>query len=118
MDGGALLHHFGTQFLKELVADNWRESFYSGGIATATGAEYNAITDERAATAERTNQAQEHRELYEAHHEPDTLDILPYVLVQPAKLRAAKENAEAEEQRHLRDKVDAWNRKVAAESCM
>jgi len=67
------------------------------------------------------NQAQEHRKLYEAHHEPDTLDMLlalPYVLVPPAKLRAVEEKAVAEEQRRLRDKVDAWNRKVAAESCM
>jgi hypothetical protein len=61
---------------------------------------------------------QERQEPCEARDEPDTLDMLPYILVPPnelqAMLRAAKEKAEAAEQRRVQDKVEAWNKQVAA----
>jgi hypothetical protein len=89
---------------------------------TAAHAARKAITDERAAATKRTESEAQERQRCEARHVPDTLDILmtlPYILVPPnelqAMLRAAKEKAEAAEQRQERDKVDAWNRQVIAE---
>ena len=111
----AVLHNFGTQELKDAVSKVWKDSFDSGGIMTGVGADHKVITD---ASEWTLNQSQGRQEHYEAHNGPDTFDMLlalPYVLVSPAMFRAAKENAEAKEQRHVWDKVDAWCRQVTAE---
>jgi hypothetical protein len=73
------------------------------------------MTDEQATAMERTqNQVQGRQTLYEAHHGPDTFDMLmtlPYIMVPrnelQAMLRGAKEKAEAEEQRRVQEKVNA-----------
>jgi len=111
----AVLHNFGTQELKDAVSKIRKDSFDSGGIMTGVGADHEVITD---ASEQTLNQTQGHQERYEAHNGPDTFDVLlalPYVLVSPVMFRAAKENAEAKEQRHIWDKVDAWRKQVTAE---
>ena len=111
----AVLHNFGTQELKDAVSKVWKDSFGSGEVMTGVGADHKVITG----ASERTlNQTQTCQERHEAHNGPDTFDMLlalPYVLVSPVMLRAAKENADAKEQRHVWDKVDAWCRQVTAE---
>jgi len=119
---GAVLHHFGTQTLKDDVAATWKDTFYPDGVMTAADADYKAIMDERAAAAKRAwNQAQERGTRYEARGGPDTLDMLmalPYILVprneMQAVLREAKEKAEATEQRHVQEKVDTWMKQITA----
>jgi len=106
----AVLYNFGTQEVKDALTKVWKDSFYPGGIMTGADADHKVIIDEQA-----LDNAQEH---YEADHGPDTFDMLlalPYVLVSPATLRAAKDNAEAAEQRRVRDKVNAWRSQVTAE---
>ena len=108
----AVLHNFSTQELKDAVSKVWKDSFDSGGIMTGV---HKVITD---ASEWPLNQTRGRQERYEAHNGPDTFDMLlalPYVLVSPVTFRAAKENAEAKEQRHVWDKVDAWCRQVTAE---
>ena len=98
-----LLHIFGTQKLKDAVAKVWKDSFNPGGIMT--GADANHKHDEVT-----VNQAQERQERYAAHNCPDIFDMLlalPYVLVSPETLRAAKDNAETAERSPVRDKIDA-----------
>ena len=113
---GAVLHNFGTQELKEAVTKNWRDTFYPGGIKTAADTAHEVTMGDKAAAMKRgLNEAQERQEHNEAHHVPDMFDMLltlPYVLVPPATLRAAKEKAEAMEQRRVRDEVDAWTSQV------
>jgi hypothetical protein len=100
---GAVLHHFGTQTLKDEVAATWKDT-------------YNVNTDERVAAAKRSrNQAEEREARYEASGGPDTLDMLmalPYILVPrnelQAVMREAKEKAEANEQRRVQEKVNTW----------
>ena len=107
---GAVLHNFGTKELKDTVTKRWRDTFYPGGIITATDAAHEVIIGEQTTATTRTpDQAQERQEHDEAHPGPDVFDMLltlPYVLVPPATLRAAKEKAETAEQRHVRDEVD------------
>ncbi len=52
----AVLHHFGTQTLKDEVAATWKDTFDPGGVMAAADANYKVITDERSAAA---NRAQE-----------------------------------------------------------
>jgi hypothetical protein len=114
---GAVLHHFGTQTLKDEVAATWKDTFYPGGVITAADADYKVTTDERAAAAKRSrNQAR-----YEARGGPDTLDMLialPYILIPPNELQAvrreAKEKAEANEQRRVQEKVNTWRKQMTA----
>jgi hypothetical protein len=105
---GAVLHHFGTQTLKDEVVATWKDTFYPGGVMTAADA------------AKRSrNQAQERGARYEARGGPDTLDMLmalPYILVPPNELQAvmreAKEKAEANEQRRVQEKVNTWMKQM------
>jgi len=112
----AVLHNFGTQELKDAVTKNWRDTFYPGGIETAADAAHEVITGEQAAaTKGALDQAQERQEHDDAHDGPDVFNMLltlPYVLVPPATLRAAKEKADDAERRRLRDEVDAWTSQV------
>ncbi|KAJ3516063.1 hypothetical protein NLJ89_g1358 [Agrocybe chaxingu] len=122
---GAVLHHFGTQTLKDEVAATWKDAFYPGGVMTAAHAGCNAITDERPDTAKRTqSQAQEraaHRE--EARGAPDAFDMLmtlPYIMVPrrelKATLREAEEKAKATEQRRVQEKVRTWRKQLPADT--
>ena len=109
-----VLHHFGTQTLKDVVAATWMDTFYPGGVTDQAHAE--ALTD----SEERTQKhAQARQTRYEARTVPDTFDMLlalPYILVPrnelQATLREAKEKAGATEQRRVQEKVDAWNRQI------
>ncbi|KAF8063516.1 hypothetical protein FPV67DRAFT_1421234 [Lyophyllum atratum] len=105
-----VLHHFGTQMLKDVLFATWKDTFYPGGVKDQLHAERNSITDEQALA----RQARRY-----ARAGPDTFDMLlalPYILVPPNEQRAmsreAKEKAAAEEQRRVQEKVDAWNRQV------
>ncbi len=117
---GAVLHHFGTQTLKEVITTTW-EDIYSR-VITVVPADPKAFTDEHDTAVERTQiRAQEHRALDEAHCGPDIFDmlmILPYCMVPPDELQAAmrevRERAEAEEQRHVQEKVEEWVKQVNA----
>jgi len=109
----AVLHNFGTQELRDAVTKVWEDSFDPDEIITGVDTDHKVNTDERT-----LNQTQERQEHYEAFNGPDTFDMLlalPYVLVPPAMARAAKEKAEAEEQRRVWDKVDTWCRQVTTE---
>jgi len=120
----AVLHNFGTQELKDGVAATWKNIFYPGGVRTSTKADYKAVTDERATAMERTqSQAQERTARYETRSGPDILDILmtlPYILVPQNELqamsRAAKEKAEAAEQKRVHEKVDTWMCQITSDS--
>jgi hypothetical protein len=89
---GAVLHHFGTQILKDEVVATWKETFYPSGVMTTAHADYKVITDERAATMERTqNQTHDRKARYEARGSPDTFDMLmtlPYIMVPRNELQA------------------------------
>lgn len=118
----AVLHHFGTQRLKDGVAATWKDIFYPNGVRTSAHADYKAITDERSTATERTqNQAQERMARYETRSGPNILDILmtlPYIMVPQnelqAMLSAAREKAEAAEQRRVQEKVDTWINQITS----
>jgi hypothetical protein len=118
---GAVLHHFGTQILKDEAVATWKGTFYPGGVMTTAHVDYKVITNERAAAAEKArNQTQDRKARYEARGGPDTLDMLmtlPYIMVPrnklPDMLREAKAKAEATEQRRVQEKVDTWMKQIA-----
>ncbi|KDR76447.1 hypothetical protein GALMADRAFT_446224 [Galerina marginata CBS 339.88] len=106
---GAVLHHFGTQALKTVLTETWMDTFYPNGVL-----------DQAQAELKKQKQVQECQAHYERRAVPDTFDMLmmlPYVLTEPNKLRAtlreAKEKAAAEEQKHIQEKVDTWQRQVS-----
>ncbi len=96
---GAVLHHFGTQTLKDEVAVTWKDIYR---------------VDEISAAAKKA-QKQERKARYQAQAGPDTFDMLmtlPYIRVPRNELEAvfkeAEEKAQATEQRRAREKVDTW----------
>ncbi|KAH9026840.1 hypothetical protein EDB85DRAFT_1978191 [Lactarius pseudohatsudake] len=100
-----ILHHFGTKIVKDRIIQEWTDSLYP-------------VTDGHAATSERIPAQHERRV---NHRRPDTMDILmalPYILVPPdmlrAEMRAAKEEAEAAEQRCVQERVEGWIKQVNA----
>ena len=104
---GAVLHHFGTQTLKDEVTVTWKDI-------------YRVIVDEKSAAAKKV-QKQEREARYQAHAFPDAFDMLmflPYIKVPTNDLEAAfmeaEEKAEAMEQRRAREKVDAWMKQSSA----
>jgi hypothetical protein len=94
---GVVLHHFGTQTLKDGIATTWKDTF--------------SIDEQVVAT-------ESQRQEYEACHNHDELDTfdmlitLPYIMVPPdelqAVLRETREEKEAAEQRCVKEKVDQW----------
>ena len=120
---GAVLAHFSTPTLKDVVSKSWKDSFYPQGVMTAAQADYKEITDERAAAKERKEkQAQERRARHEAHRGPDVFDmlmIMPYVMVPRDQLEAvyseARKKAEATEHKRVEEKVNTWAKQVASE---
>ncbi|KAH9173584.1 hypothetical protein EDB89DRAFT_1958641 [Lactarius sanguifluus] len=114
---GAVLHHFGTQTLKDVVTANWEDT-YSGAMTVAP-TDPRAASDEHDAAVESLRSRMQAQALDEAHDEthcePDILDMLafvPYCMVPPDELRAAmrelRERAEAEERRRVEEKVEEW----------
>ena len=104
---GAVLHHFGTQTLKDEVTVTWKDI-------------YRVIVDEKSAAAKKV-QKQEREARYQAHAVPDAFDMLmtlPYIRVPreelQAVLREAEEQAEATEQRRVQEKVDTWRTQFPA----
>ena len=98
---GAVLHHFGTQTLKDEVTVTWKDI-------------YRVIVDEKSAAAKKV-QKQEREARYQAPTVPDAFDMLmtlPYIRMPREELKAvfkeAEEKAEAMEQRRVREKVDSW----------
>src|SRR5260221_3309473 len=116
----AVMRKFGTQTLKDEVAETWKNIFYPGGVMTVGQADYKALTDERATAGERLqNQAQKRKARYEARRGPDNLDmlmILPYIMVPRNEVRKvyreAEEKAEAAERSRVQEKVDTWMKQV------
>jgi len=121
---GAVLKHFSTPTLLDELTGSWKDTFYPGGVMTATQADYKAITDEHAAAGERKEkQAQERHARHEARHGPDVLDmlmILPYVKVPRHQLEAvyseARKKTEAMERRRVQEKVDTWAKQLEVAS--
>lgn len=108
---GALLHHFGTQKLKDTVTSTWGEIFNPGGIMT---------TDEREEMIrlQALNRTSHHKAA-EASSGPDTLDMLmalPYIMVPrdtlQDMLKGNEEKAKAIEQRRVDEKVNLWMEQV------
>lgn len=116
-----VLHHFGTQSLKDLVTTIWKDTFYPGGVMTTTQADYKEVTAGQAAALENKQKHDQERDTrHEGRHEPDTYDmlmILPYCMIPPNELqemlREAKEKAEAVERRCVQEKVDVWKQGTA-----
>ncbi|KAF9462692.1 hypothetical protein BDZ94DRAFT_1282844 [Collybia nuda] len=108
----AVLHHFGTQILKDVIVKTWMDT-YAEGIMGQAHAEFKSITNARAlAEAKRQKRAQERQTRYEARAVPDTFDMLlamPYI---SAMLRNAEEKAATEEQECVQEKVETWKRQV------
>ena len=112
----AVLHHFGTQTLKDEVATTWKDIFYPGSVTTATHAGYQVILDKKSTAEQKVQQqAQEREARYQAPTVPDAFDMLmtlPYIRMPREELKAvfkeAEEKAEAMEQRRVREKVDSW----------
>jgi hypothetical protein len=96
-----VLHHFGTQTLKDVVTATWMDTFYRRRHGSGTS------TSPRRGEAQKHAHARQTR--YEACTLPDTFDMLlalPYILVPrnelQATLREAKEKAAAEQRRVTR----------------
>jgi hypothetical protein len=117
----AVTYHFATEELRDVLED-WKDTFYTGGVKTSAQAELNVITADKAAREERRHtRALERRERYERRRGVDISDMLlivPYMLFPPdevmASFRKAKERAEAAEQQRVRENVDAWMKQVAS----
>lgn len=115
---GAVLHHFGTQTLKDEVIGTWKDTFDPGGAMTAANVEQAEMNDGRAVTKEKKHRRDQDRATRrEARNVPDTFDMLmalPYIMVPKNELQAmlkeAEEKAEAAEQERVRDKFIAWSR--------
>ncbi|KAF8070033.1 hypothetical protein FPV67DRAFT_1447890 [Lyophyllum atratum] len=118
----AVLHHFGTQALKDKVTTTWTDTFYPGAVMDRAHVELKLITDAQDVISERSQkQAEERQARYDSRAVPDTFDMLlalPYILVPrnelQVMLREANEKAAAAERRRVQEKVDIWNRRVIA----
>ena len=133
---GAIVHHFGSQIMKDVVSSAWKNDFHKGGVTSSAGAERKKIDDKRAALADKTEpevEVKQHARRYKrtegrkSHHldttpsGPDSLDMvmmLPYAFL-PANERQAffmraREKAEAVEKEHLEETVGQWARHVEA----
>jgi hypothetical protein len=124
-----ILHHFGTQSLRDLITVVWKDTTYPDGVSTSTQADHKKIIAERSTAVEhKLKQGKErdgrHERRRDGDHEgcnqPDLYDmlmILPYCLIPPNELQAmsreAKEKAEAAEQRRVQEKIDAWRQSTA-----
>ncbi|KAH9021277.1 hypothetical protein EDB83DRAFT_2431646 [Lactarius deliciosus] len=104
---GAVLHHFGTQTLKDAITANWEDT-YSRAMTVDPEAAIESLRSRMQAQA--LDEAHD-----ESHCEPDILDMLafvPYCMVPPDELRAAmgelREKAGAEERRRVEEKVEEW----------
>ncbi|KAF8912190.1 hypothetical protein CPB84DRAFT_1902336 [Gymnopilus junonius] len=112
----AVMHHFGTQSLKDGITETWKDTFDPGGVTSVEEAEYKAILDKE------RNLWRKHRSkprTYWLRPTPDTFDMLmtlPYVLVprdqMQAVFREAEERTKAMEKRNAQEKVGAWLRHV------
>jgi hypothetical protein len=122
---GMVLCHFGTETMKDGITAKWKHLFYPdfNGPTTRANADRMTVLDECAAPpAKREQQVQErdtrHGHRSGAHHNAFDFDLLaiPYLLVPPeelqAMLKAAEEEAEAAEQKRVRDKVGEWARQI------
>ncbi|KAH9035541.1 hypothetical protein EDB85DRAFT_1863041, partial [Lactarius pseudohatsudake] len=113
---GAVLHHFGTQTLKDVATASWEDTYKAMTVAPT---DPRAASDEHDTAVESLRSRMQAQTLDEAHDEshcePDTFDMLafvPYCMVPPDELRAAmrelRERAEAEERRRVEEKVGEW----------
>ena len=110
----AVLHHFGTQELKDEVSTNWMSTFYHEEIRNRDQVGHKEITKE-----ETEKQAQERQQRRTSRTAQDTLDILlylSYMSVPPEKcqamLKEAEEEAHAAERRSLEEKIESWNKRT------
>jgi hypothetical protein len=137
---GAILHHFGTQVLKDVVSTAWKNDYYQGkGVTSSAGAEQRKIDDQRAALAAKTQDEVEERTERCGRSEdrkscrlldttpspsgPDSLDMvmmLPYAFLAENERQAffmrAREKAEAAEKERLQETVGQWARDVKLEA--
>jgi len=123
---GAVVHHFGTQALNDVVSNGWKPVFYPDGVTSAAEADQRTIRDARAAAdrkreddAVARTHRREDRRIYASPSGPDIFDMLmflPYALLPKddvqAMVRRAKEKAEAAERERLQEIVGPWARDV------
>ncbi len=109
----AVLHHFGTQQLKDEVQKNWMSTFYPEKIKNRAQVGYKEITEGS------EKQAQERQQRHTSRNTSDILDILlhlPYMSVplekRQAMLKEAEEQAHAAERRSLEEKIDSWKKRT------
>lgn len=124
----AVLHHFGAPTLENDISAAWKDALCPSGVLTATHADSQKITDNRAMNVKtKQDQDQERDKRHEVRREArqrfDAFDVilaLPYILTSREEVQAvlteAKDNAEAAEQSCGREKVDAWMKQVPAYS--
>jgi hypothetical protein len=123
---GAVLHHFGTQILKDTVCTGWKDHYYPDGITSAADADKKKIKDIRAAKeskkeddATARTHRRENRRINASSSGPDVFDtllFLPYAYLPKddvqAMFRRAQEKAEVAERERLQDVVGQWARDV------
>ena len=72
----AVLHHFGTQALKDRITKSWKEHYYPDGVMDVMHANQKAINDERAAAEEKIRVQRQGRDeratRYGSRHVPGT----------------------------------------------
>ncbi|KAF8882623.1 hypothetical protein CPB84DRAFT_1686627, partial [Gymnopilus junonius] len=98
----AVLHHFGTESLKDGITVAWQHTFHPGRHMHLD-AEYNSITNTR-------EQASDQPDLF------DMLMTLPYAMVPRDKIQAAlreeEDKARVVEFRRVQEKVNVWLKDV------
>jgi len=132
---GAIVHHFGSQIMKDVVSSAWKNKIHKGGVMSSAGAELKKIVDKRAALAVKTqyevdkraerfkrSEVRKSRTLLDTTPSgPDSLDMvmmLPYAFLAENERQAffmrAREKAEAAEKERLQETVGQWARHVEA----
>jgi hypothetical protein len=70
----AVRYHFGTQALQDEATVPWKDSFYPDCIMNVAQADYKALSDKRAAAAEKSDKHNRERDMrHEGHHPSDAL---------------------------------------------
>ncbi|KAK2466549.1 hypothetical protein APHAL10511_001411 [Amanita phalloides] len=122
--GGAVLCHFATQEVKDMLNSSWKESFYPAGVMAAANAEQKAIEKQPNEAQEKTKKQAEERDECHANNKgwqadyADMLMMLPYIMVPRHQLMAvckeAEEKRAGREQRRVEEKVMAWAKDVSS----
>lgn len=115
----AVVHHFGTQSLTDIISSTWDNVFYPDGIMNKAAAEYKFMMDQRASEHAKSDMRNGQCDDRAYHRHPDTMDMLlflPYILLPPNDIRSyfrhAEERAEEAERVRVQEKVQTWQKHI------